>query len=203
LISTCAANQVLQWNGAAWVCATVSGTGTITGVTAGAGLSGGGTSGNVMLSNTGVLSFNGRPGLVTPTTGDYAFPQISGTATSAQLPAASLVRAITYLAGCDSCGLLTTADSQNTIFLDVIGSMTINSVTCFSDAGAPTVNIQLNHGGTLTNILSANLTCSTTGATSSSFSTSTLSLNDILNFIIATADGVARRVTVIAKATVN
>jgi hypothetical protein len=66
------------------------------------------------------------------------------------------------------CSLLTTADSQNTIFLNLIGSMTINSVTCFSDAGAPTVNIQRNEAGTLTNILSANLTCSTTGATSSS-----------------------------------
>jgi hypothetical protein len=175
-------------------------------VNAGTGLTGGGavTLGNSLtLSNTGVLSFNGRPGLVTPTSGDYSFPQISGTATSAQLPAASLVRAITYLAGCDSCSLLTTADSQNTIFLNLIGSMTINSVTCFSDAGAPTVNIQLNHGGTLTNILSANLTCSATGATSSSFSTSVLSLNDSLNFIMATADGVAKRVTLVIKATVN
>jgi len=173
---------------------------------AGTGLSGGGgvALGTLLtLSNTGVLSFNGRPGLVTPAAGDYSFSQISGAATTAQLPAASLVRAITYLAGCDSCSLLTTADSQNTIFLNVIGSMTVNSVTCFSDAGAPTVNIQRNQAGTLTNILSANLTCSTTGATSSSFSTSLLSLNDSLNFIIATADGVAKRVTVIIKATVN
>src|SRR6266852_7328704 len=116
------------------------GGGTITGVNAGTGLSGGGTAGSVALSNTGVLSFNGRSGLVTPTAGDYSFTQISGAATSAQLPAASLVRAITYLAGCDSCSLLTTADSQNTIFLNVIGGMTMNSVTCFSDSGAPTVN---------------------------------------------------------------
>src|SRR5713226_9488068 len=108
--------------------------GTITGVTAGTGLTGGGTTGGVELNNAGVLSFNGRPGLVTPTAGDYSFPQINGAATTAQLPAASLIRAITYLAGCDSCSPLTTADSQNTIFLNVIGSMTINSVTCFSDA---------------------------------------------------------------------
>jgi hypothetical protein len=81
--------------------------------------------------------------------------------------------------------------------------MTINSVTCFSDSGTPTVNIQRNEAGTLTNILSANLICSTTGATSSSFSTSVINLNDSLNFIMATADGVARRVTVIIKATVN
>ena len=175
-------------------------------VNTGTGLSGGGAValGNLLtLSNTGVLSFNGRAGSVTPTAGDYSFSQISGAATAAQLPVASLVRAITYLAGCDSCSLLTTADSQNTIFVNLIGGMTISSVTCFSDAGAPTVNIQNNHTGTLTNILSANLSCSATGATSSSFSTSMLSLNDSLNFIMATADGVAKRVTVIIKATVN
>ncbi len=50
LITSCAANQVLQWNGTAWVCANTKGSGTITGVTAGADLTGGGTSGNVKLN---------------------------------------------------------------------------------------------------------------------------------------------------------
>src|SRR5579863_4092530 len=49
LTNSCAATQVLQWNGSAWVCAAV-GTGTITGVTPGPGLLGGGTSGNVPLN---------------------------------------------------------------------------------------------------------------------------------------------------------
>ena len=49
LTDACAANQVLQWSGTAWVCAAV-GTGTITGVTAGTDLTGGGTSGNVTLN---------------------------------------------------------------------------------------------------------------------------------------------------------
>src|SRR5208337_1301603 len=49
LTNACAANQVLQYNGTSWACASV-GTGTITGVTAGTDLLGGGTSGNVTLS---------------------------------------------------------------------------------------------------------------------------------------------------------
>ncbi|MGO9084627.1 MAG: hypothetical protein ACLP6G_21920 [Terriglobales bacterium] len=49
LTNTCAANQVLQWNGTAWGCASV-GTGTITGVTAGMGLTGGGTTGAVTVN---------------------------------------------------------------------------------------------------------------------------------------------------------
>ena len=49
LLNTCGANQVLQWNGSGWGCASV-GTGTITGVTAGTDLTGGGSNGNVTLN---------------------------------------------------------------------------------------------------------------------------------------------------------
>jgi hypothetical protein len=49
LTDACAANQVLQWNGSAWACASM-GTGTITGVAAGTDLTGGGTSGSVTLN---------------------------------------------------------------------------------------------------------------------------------------------------------
>jgi trimeric autotransporter adhesin len=49
LTSACSANQVLQWTGTAWACAS-AGTGTITGVTAGTDLTGGGTSGSVTLN---------------------------------------------------------------------------------------------------------------------------------------------------------
>src|SRR5271156_3642004 len=48
LTKTCAASQVLKWNGTAWVCSS-TGTGTITGVTAGTDLTGGGVSGTVTL----------------------------------------------------------------------------------------------------------------------------------------------------------
>jgi hypothetical protein len=49
LPNSCSANQILQWNGSAWVCATED-PGTITGVTAGTALTGGGTSGTVTLN---------------------------------------------------------------------------------------------------------------------------------------------------------
>jgi hypothetical protein len=56
LTNGCAANQVLEWSGSAWACAS-AGTGTITGVTAGTDLTGGGTSGNVTLNlNTTALN---------------------------------------------------------------------------------------------------------------------------------------------------
>jgi N-acetylneuraminic acid mutarotase len=50
LLNTCSGGQVLSWSGGAWVCTTISGGGTITGVTAGTDLTGGGTSGNVTLN---------------------------------------------------------------------------------------------------------------------------------------------------------
>ncbi len=48
-LKPCATNQILQYTGSIWNCASV-GTGTITGVTAGTGLTGGGTSGVVTLN---------------------------------------------------------------------------------------------------------------------------------------------------------
>ncbi len=57
LTKSCTNGQVLQWNGTAWACATVGGGGgSITGITAGTDLTGGGTSGNVTLNlNTAAL----------------------------------------------------------------------------------------------------------------------------------------------------
>jgi hypothetical protein len=117
-------------------------------------------------------------------------------------PAAS-TRGITYLGGCDTCSVLQDTDDQRTIYLNVVGAMTINSVTCYSDAGAPTINIQRN--GTATEILSSALACSTSGTTSTTFAAgqSALNLNDTLDFEMVSAGGVAKRVTVIIKTTVN
>jgi hypothetical protein len=49
LLKTCSSSQILQWSGSAWACAS-PGTGTISGVTAGTDLTGGGVGGNVTLN---------------------------------------------------------------------------------------------------------------------------------------------------------
>ena len=145
-------------------------------------------------------------GTIESTSGGYIFPDSSIQITAAQNYITSVLRTrgITYIAGCDSCGLLTSEDSQNVIYANVIGAMTILSVTCFSDDGEPTVNISRNG----TPVLSSNLTCNTTGtglATSSSFVTGedALGLDNTLGFVMAGADGVAKRVTVAIKTILN
>jgi hypothetical protein len=128
------------------------------------------------------------------------FPDASSltSATAAQ------TRAITYLAGCDTCSALADNDDQRTIYFNLVGPMTINSVTCFSDAGTPTINLQRDSGAP-TNILSSDLACSTTGTTSTGIvsAQSILNLSDKVDFVIVSAGGVAKRVTVAIKATVN
>src|SRR5580692_12578954 len=50
LTKSCSSGQVLQWNGSAWACTSLSGGGSISGVTAGTDLTGGGSSGTVTLN---------------------------------------------------------------------------------------------------------------------------------------------------------
>ena len=239
--------------------ATGGGGGTITGVTAGTGLTGGGAAGGVTLSlNTAftdaryaaldattntftgsiaATAFSGNGSSLTNlnagnlVAGTLPDARISGNYSSAvtfsnpsnlftgsgagltNMNAATVngvsgsalaVRGVTYVAGCDNCGLLVDADSQRMIYQNVIGSMTITNVSCFSDAGSPEINVQRDNG-TPANILAANLTCAPTGASTTSFVTgqNVLSLGDNLNFVVVSAGGVARRVTLVIRAVVN
>lgn len=134
--------------------------------------------GNVKLTGTG----NG-----------VIFPDGSTQTTSAR------TRGITFIAGCNWCGTLADNFDQPQIYYNVIGAMTINSVTCFTDTGSPVVNVAINGGG----IVSGNLACSTGGTTSTRISPSTLNLNDRLDFVMVTAGGAAHRVTVTIKTSVN
>ena len=133
----------------------------------------------------------------TPGTNGVIFPD-STTQTTAMRTAA-LTRAITYLAGCEWCGTLADSYDQPKIFYNLVGPMTINSVTCFSDTGTPSINVGKNGA----NILSSNLTCSTSGSSTTSFSNNALNPYDTLDFVMVTACGAAHRVTVTIQATIN
>jgi hypothetical protein len=126
----------------------------------------------------------------------------NGTLPIARLTPASRIRGITYLGGCDTCSTLADTDDQKTIYLNVIGPMSFNSVTCYSDVGTPTINIQRG-GASPTNILSSDLACSPSGATTSGFAVTTLNQNETLDFVMVTAGGTAHRVTVAIQTTVN
>jgi len=71
LLTSCASGQILKWSGSAWACAADANSGgTITGVTAGTDLTGGGTAGNITLNlNTAALQ----------TAYDARYAQLNGT----------------------------------------------------------------------------------------------------------------------------
>jgi trimeric autotransporter adhesin len=112
------------------------------------------------------------------------------------------LRLITYLGGCDSCSVLTAADNQKLIYQNLLGApVTLLSITCYSDAGTPSVDIQRDSGGTLANVTASPIGCSTTPTAATSFSLATLNANDKVNFLMTTPDAVAHRVTIIIKVT--
>jgi hypothetical protein len=145
----------------------------------------------------------------TPGVNGVIFPD-GTTQTSALVgtPANLAIRGINYITGCDNCSVLVDADDQKTFYQNVIGNMTINSVTCFSDTntGNPTINIQRDDSSA-TDMLSTNLVCTTAGATKTTpdfvSGENNLSLGHMLDFVMFSAGGTAKRVTVVIKATVN
>jgi hypothetical protein len=152
-------------------------------------------------------SGNFTAGTVTATTfsgNGSALTNVNAASLGGSSASALRTRAITYLGGCDTCSVLADTDDQKMIYLNVVGPMTITSVKCFSDAGTPTINIQRDDGSPA-DVLSSALSCSTSGGTSTSFngSENILALNDKLDFVMVTAGGVAKRVTVVITATVN
>lgn len=139
-------------------------------------------------------------------TGIDLTPDTITTTGTIALSAAALTRNITYLGGCDACSVLVNGDDQRTIYANLVGAMTINSVTCFSDAGTPSINLQRDDG-IPANILNSDLTCESDndGATSANIAglEAVLNLNEKLDFVMVSAGGTAKRVTVTVKATLQ
>jgi hypothetical protein len=111
------------------------------------------------------------------------------------------VRSVTFIAGGDSSSTaLADSDDQPTFFRNNLGrTYRITEVWCESDAGTPTINLQRDDG-TPADVLTANLSCSTAGATGTiAAAEQDLADGNRLDFMIAAAGGAAKRVTVSIK----
>ncbi len=107
-LKPCSTNQILEYSGSVWNCSS-AGTGTISSVTAGTGLSGGGSSGGVTLTNTGLLSLTAGSGI---TVGSGQTPTISISSTVPLLSAnntfsgTQTINNVTTITGTNNGGVL-------------------------------------------------------------------------------------------------
>jgi hypothetical protein len=125
---------------------------------------------------------------------------ITGSGTIA-LSQAALTRGIVYIAGCETCQFLVDSDDQPVIYQNVIGQMTIQSVTCFSDADTPTINLKRNGSA---DVVTGGLSCAVGGNSTSTIAAATLNVDDRLDFhIVSVATNATRRITVVIKAVLN
>jgi hypothetical protein len=153
---------------------------------------------------TGASSAVANTILAGPATGPAAAPAFRAMA-SADMPAAQRNRTICYIAGSDSptaTALSATNDSIGTYFVNTIGTMTLNSVICYTNSGAVTLSFSddgLPLGGTFG--CSAGGT-TTTFQTITGSSPTTLNSGDFLGLGVLTG-ATATRATVCIAGTVN
>jgi hypothetical protein len=127
--------------------------------------------------------------------------------TVAQVASVLKTRQFGYIAGSDSASaVLADTDDQQDIYVNRLGQgITITEVWCGCDAGSPTIQLQKDDG-TPTDMLSSNLTCSTgAGASTTSFVSGENSIadGDRVDFKLVSAGGVAKRITVYVKYTLD
>jgi len=169
----------------------------LTGLTTALPVSEGGTGTTSTTANQIFASPNGS-------TGAPSFRSMA----SADMPAAQRNRTICYIAGSDSptaAALSATNDSIGTYFVNTIGSMTLNSVICYTNSGTATMNFSEGAIGGL--LLPGSFTCSNSGTTT------TFSAMNSGNPVISPASdylglsifsgATATRATVCISATVN
>lgn len=102
-------------------------------------------------------------------------------------------RQCTYLMDNGASVLLDTDDTNDFCTNQTGSSFTISKVVCKSDAGTPSVMIRKNGA---TSVLSGNLSCSTSGASTTSFASATFADNDWLDILTVAAGGTAHKYTV-------
>lgn len=115
------------------------------------------------------------------------------------------LRSFGFMLGADNGSALADTDDQPTIWFNSLGGgVTITSVWCESDGGTPTINLQKDDGSAA-DILSSALTCTTSGASSTSFvsgENSVASTNKI-DLSVVSAGGTAKRITVFVTYTID
>ena len=138
---------------------------------------------------------------LTPPTPNIMVASTQITGINAILPA----RSITFVIGCESCQDLADTDDQAGFWRNNISALTIAEVWCQTDAGTSIINLQRDDG-TPANILSSNLTCTSTGATGAiALAEDNLALGNIVDFVMETAaaSGTPKRLTVSIRATLD
>ncbi len=115
-------------------------------------------------------------------------------------------RTIGFVIGADSGSALTDSDDQIDVLENQLAAFHITSVKCRTDTGTSTINLQRNDG-TPANILSSNLVCTTSGATSTSFTSGedAIAIGNMIDFVMvqAATSGTPKRITVTITATID
>jgi hypothetical protein len=124
----------------------------------------------------------------------------TGTTGKVGIQAATLrKRNITFIIGADNGVALVNTDDQLDVYENQLAAFHITSVKCRTDTGTSTINLQRNDG-TPANIMSSNLVCTTSGATSTSFTSGedAIALGNMIDFVMVTAatTGAPKRITV-------
>jgi hypothetical protein len=127
------------------------------------------------------------------------------TATNTWTQLAPATKQVGFIIGADTGDALADTADQAGIYVNRLGrSITITEVWCQSDGGTPTIQLQKDDGS-VTDMLSSNLSCSTSGATTTTFVSgeNVVANTDKINYLTKTAGGTAKRITVFIKFTLN
>lgn len=138
--------------------------------------------------------------------GNLAAFDASGRLVNAAISATmARTRLVQFIIGADNGSALVDADDQATIFANRYGQgVHVTEVWCESDAGTPSINLQKDDGSPA-NILSSNLSCSNTGATTTTFVSGedAIASGNKIDFTMVSAGGTAKRVMVSIKITLD
>jgi hypothetical protein len=167
---------------------------------------------------TGAQSFAAATSLTVPTSSSAA-PTISGqiayNSTNNELVAGingtttnigNNVRSICYIAGADntSAPALTVADSQNSFFVNMIGTLTITKIQCQVNSSTGGISLTDDTQGFPIGGFACGVYPNWTSISGSSITFNPISLGDSLDFTISSSGlGTPTRITVCIAATVN